>query len=145
MRGGLLARWLKFNAAGALGVLVQLLALAVLARHMNYLAATALAVEMAVLHNFAWHERLTWRERTQHSTRGVWRRLVRFHLANGTISILGNLLLMRWLAGGLGWPLVAANGLSILICSTLNFAAAEIYVFAAPKPTYPEDRERLFI
>ena len=115
MKGGLLSRWLRFNGAGALGVLVQLLALSVFARHMDYLLATALAVEMAVLHNFAWHERLTWRERTQNASHGLWRRLARFHLANGVISLLGNVLLMRWLAGGWGWPLVAANIVSILV------------------------------
>ena len=57
----LLKRWLRFGAVGALGVLVQLGALAALAGWLgcNYLLATACAVETAVLHNFAWHERWT--------------------------------------------------------------------------------------
>jgi len=50
----LLIRWLKFNAVGALGVGVQLGTLAALTNGvgLDYLAATALAVEAAVLHNF---------------------------------------------------------------------------------------------
>ena len=31
------------------------------ALHENYMAATALAVEPAVLHNFVWHEMYTWK------------------------------------------------------------------------------------
>ena len=55
--GGALRRWLKFNAVGAIGIVVQLAALAVLKGllRLPYLTATALAVETAVLHNFVWH------------------------------------------------------------------------------------------
>jgi putative flippase GtrA len=60
-----LIRWGKFNLVGAIGILVQFAALFFLkgVLHLNYLAATALAVEIAVVHNFVWHERYTWAER----------------------------------------------------------------------------------
>jgi putative flippase GtrA len=47
-------RWLRFNAVGALGICIQLAVLAFLRSGlgMNYLLATALAVEATVLHNF---------------------------------------------------------------------------------------------
>jgi putative flippase GtrA len=63
----LLARWLKFNFVGGIGIVVQFLALFVLKSvlHFDYLIATALAVEMAVVHNFVWHERFTWRDRVR--------------------------------------------------------------------------------
>ena len=55
-------RWLKFNAVGTIGIAVQLGALALLtsALRINYLLATGLAVEAAVLHNYLWHELFTW-------------------------------------------------------------------------------------
>ena len=58
-------RWWKFNAVGAMGIVVQLAVLSVLKSGlgMNYLAATALAVEATVVHNFFWHERYTWADR----------------------------------------------------------------------------------
>ena len=58
-------RWLKFNAVGASGIVVQLVTLTVLksALKMDYLFATALAVEAAVVHNYFWHERFTWADR----------------------------------------------------------------------------------
>jgi putative flippase GtrA len=54
-------RWLKFNAVGGIGIGVQLVVLAGLKSglELNYLLATAVAVEVAVLHNFFWHERFT--------------------------------------------------------------------------------------
>jgi len=54
-------RWVKFNAVGGVGILVQLGTLTVLRSGLgvNYLLATAIAVEATVLHNFFWHERFT--------------------------------------------------------------------------------------
>jgi len=125
-------RWLKFNLVGAMGIGIQLGCLAVLSGvlHLHYLAATALAVEAAVLHNFVWHQRFTWKDRQDESRRGVPLRLLRFHLGNGLISIFGNMTIMAALVGGLGIRhLIAANAISIAVCSAANFAASEWFVF----------------
>ena len=60
-------RWLKFNGVGALGIVAQLGMLALLngVFHVQYLIATAIAVESAVLHNFVWHERFRGRPQGQ--------------------------------------------------------------------------------
>ncbi|MBI5283083.1 MAG: GtrA family protein [Candidatus Solibacter usitatus] len=125
------ARWLKFNAVGLAGVGVQLAALALFAKvlHWNYLAATAPAVETAVLHNYAWHAAWTWRDRPA-AGEAPWLRLLRFHLGNGLVSIVSNVLLMRLLAGALGWPLMLSNGVSIILTPVLNFLASEYWVFS---------------
>jgi putative flippase GtrA len=53
-------RPVKFALVGAIGVLVQLAALKVLtALGFHYLWATFIAVEVAVLNNFMWHQRFT--------------------------------------------------------------------------------------
>jgi putative flippase GtrA len=127
----LAVRWLKFNLVGGLGIVVQMGAFALLfsALRLNYMAATALAVETAVLHNFVWHERYTWK----HLPRGTWRdvalRLARFHAGNGAISILGNLALMRLFVGSLHIHHYIASCLAIALCALLNFAASEWFVF----------------
>ena len=125
-----LMRWLRFNFVGLLGVGVQLavLTLLVSGAGLNYLTATALAVESAVLHNFLWHERYTWRERTRGAP-GVGGRLVRFHLANGLVSLGGNLLFMRLLTGSAGLHFLPANVLSIAMCGILNFLVGDFLVF----------------
>ena len=130
------ARWTIFNAVGALGIGVQLAVLALLVKGVGvgYLWATAAAVEAAVLHNFAWHQRWTWRDRPARSVRIVARRLAAFHLANGLVSIAGNLLLMAWLAGTLRLDPVLANVLAVAACSMVNFAAGTRLVFRAVPP-----------
>ena len=123
-------RWLKFNAIGIVGVGVQLLFLHLLVRaSVGYLTATALAVEGAVLHNFAWHQRYTWADRPTEDIYAVIGRLIRFHLSNGTVSIVGNLLLMHWLVGGLHVQLLPANFVAILVCSLINFVLGDRFVF----------------
>jgi putative flippase GtrA len=128
-------RWVKFNFVGALGIAVQLAALWILKSrlHINYLVATALAVQLAVLHNFLWHERFTWKDRAGGSWRAVAGRLLRFEAGNGLVSLLGNLGLMRLFVGGLGMKYMLANAIAIALCSIFNFAAGEWYVFRKPR------------
>ncbi|HEV3511285.1 MAG TPA: GtrA family protein, partial [Candidatus Sulfotelmatobacter sp.] len=54
-------RWCKFNFVGGIGIGVQFAALFFLRSilNFNYLLATAIAVEAAVVHNFVWHEQFT--------------------------------------------------------------------------------------
>lgn len=139
-----LIRWLRFNFVGLLGIAVQLsvLTLLVSVARINYLLATVIAVECAVLHNFLWHERYTWRERTR-GTPGVTGRLLRFHLANGLISIAGNLLFMRLLAGSAGLHYLPANLLSIAMCGILNFLVGDFLVFRVRDT--PRDDHPLFL
>jgi putative flippase GtrA len=127
----LLLRYLKFNLVGFLGILIQLVALALLksALHLDYLLATALAVETAVLHNFLWHERFTWADRVHIAWRVSLRRLAHFNLTTGAVSILGNLFFMRWLVGDVHLPYLVANGISIALCSLANFLVADLFVF----------------
>jgi putative flippase GtrA len=126
-------RWLKFNFVGALGIAVQMGAFALFVRGLGiyYMVATPLAVEAAVLHNFVWHERYTWKDRTGEASRprDVAMRLLRFHAGNGVVSILGNMALMRVLVGVLHLNPYLASGISIALCSLLNFAASEWFVF----------------
>ena len=124
-------RWLAFNGVGAMGVAVQLgvLALLVHGADLQYMVATAIAVETAVLHNFAWHQRWTWRDRPARSAREVGIRLLRFHLLNGMVSLAGNLAVTAILVGAMALDPIAANIIAIAICSTLNFFGSEGLVF----------------
>ena len=126
-------RWLKFNLVGGIGIVVQLLILIALKTGLglNYLVATALAVEGAVVHNFLWHERFTWIDRASCDLRKTsWPRFLKFNLTTGVLSIAGNLLLMKMLAGLGNMNYLAANGITIVACSVLNFLVSDTYVFA---------------
>lgn len=133
-------RFVRFNAVGLLGILVQLGFLGALtgAFGMQYLAATALAVEAAVLHNFLWHERWTWRDRTRGAcVRETLVRLLRFNASTGLVSILANVFLMRLLAGWLGLHCLPANMLALALCTLANFAASEWFTFRPERVSAP--------
>ncbi len=126
-----LRRWLAFNLVGGLGILIQLSTLAALtaAVGLHYLLATGLAVEVAVLHNFIWHEHWTWRDRAGQDRPGRWKRLLRFQITNGALSVGGNLVLMQFLVGTWAMNYTLANIVSITLCSILNFLASDRLVF----------------
>lgn len=154
-----LLRWCKFNLVGGIGIIVQFAALFLLktALHFHYLAATAIAVEAAVVHNFVWHEQFTWADRVRAAPRKAsraeaqnlsnrifaalkrcatrkdygpsLRRLLRFNLSNGAVSILGNLALMKVMVGMRHMNYLVANGIAIVLCSLANFLVSEAWVF----------------
>lgn len=137
-----LLRWARFNLVGAVGMVVQLAALATLSRcdGGHYLLATSAAIEITLLHNFIWHLRYTWGDR--HDSSGRLTQFARFQLSNGLVSLLGNLLLMRVLVGQTRMPVLAANGIAILGCSLVNFGLGDRWVFAARR-AIPQPGRRL--
>jgi putative flippase GtrA len=124
-------RWLKFNAVGAGGIVVQLAVLALLKSglRLDYLASTLLAVEAAVIHNYLWHERFTWAERASGSS---WARFLKFNLSTGLFSIVGNVLVMKALVGVAHLNYFVANILTIATCSVVNFLVSDRFVFQEP-------------
>lgn len=127
----LVDRWAVFNLVGLAGLTVQLglVALLVHALGWHYLVATAVGVEAAVLHNFLWHHRWTWRDRRPASRRDLAGRLARFHLLNGVVSLTGNVGLTALGTGVLHIDPVVSNLLAIAICASANFAASHVAVF----------------
>jgi putative flippase GtrA len=152
-------RWCKFNLVGGMGIVVQFAALFLLKSvlHFDYLLATAIAVEAAVVHNFVWHEQFTWADRmrtsagpitsvteahrmgsfiaalkrsaTQRLCSPSFRRFLRFNLTNGAVSILGNLALMKVMVGFGHLNYLLANAIAITLCSAANFLVSEEWVF----------------
>jgi len=123
--------WLKFNTVGFIGIGVQLAVLTILRSWLgfDYVLATVIAVESAVLHNFVWHERWTWSDRTRLSQGRIAGRLIRFHLANGVVSIAGNVLLMWLFVSRFHIHYFVSNVMAIATCSVVNFFASDRLVF----------------
>ena len=135
-----MSRGVRFVWVGTAGFVVQAASLHVLAAAgLPYPAATAVAVEAAILHNFLWHERWTWADRSARcAAGGRLGRLLRFNGATALVSIAGNVALMGLFVGWLRLPLLAANLLCVLTLSALNFLSADRLVFPpAPQPPAP--------
>jgi len=132
MKPGLVA-WIKFNTVGAFGFCVQLIVLTILKAGfgIHYLVATCLSVEAAVLHNFMWHERWTWAHRNLEMSRVLPRlfRLLRFHAANGLISIVGNFSLAWLLVSRFHIHYILANIAAIGVCAVFNYLVSDRLVF----------------
>ncbi len=126
-----LVRWCKFNLVGGMGIVVQFAALFVMKSVMGfeYLFATVIAVEAAVIHNFVWHEQFTWADRIHRSWRASLLRLFRFNVTTGAVSILGNVSLMKVLVGQGHVNYLLANGIAIALCSIANFLVSDEWVF----------------
>jgi putative flippase GtrA len=122
----------RFLVVGFGGFLVQVGALWVLTAlgGWSWLPATAVAVELAVVHNFVWHERWTWGERrADRGARCV--RFAQFNLATGGLSLAGNIVLTGAFVTLLRLPVVVANPLAVVTLSVANFVVSDRWVFAA--------------
>ena len=128
-------RLLRFSLVGAAGIAVQLttLWLLVTVREVDYLIATPVAVEAAMLHNFFWHERWTWGDRADPRA-SVIGTLVRFQLASAVISISGGVVLMMALVDLLQLHYLVANVLTIAACGIVNFVVANRLVSCVRPP-----------
>ena len=122
----MIRRFGRFSLVGLMGAGLQVLLVSWLTPRIG-LAATPVAVQIVILHNFLWHERFTW------SDRGPGRvaiRLWRFHAGNGLISLVGNTVLMYLLVERLNAPVALAAAAAIAVCSLLNFLVADRWVYA---------------
>lgn len=122
-------RFMKFAIAGTSGFLVQIGAIAALTSLLNvhYLVATLIAVEAAILSNFVWHQRWTFRDRA-----GSWlERLIQFNALNAITSIFGSIFLTALFVEVMGLHPVAANIASVVALSAINFISADRLVFRA--------------
>ena len=120
-----------FMTVGVIGFVLQLISLAWMTMVVGwpYGPATALAVQLAVLHNFMWHERWTWRDRTVAGP-GVLKRLLRYEATTGLTSIAGNVLGTLIFVETMNLPVLAANVAAVITMSAANFVLADRWVFA---------------
>jgi putative flippase GtrA len=128
-----MTRWARFAGVGLLGFGFQLLALHVLTEVLaiDYRIAIVVAVEAAILHNFVWHERWTWRDRVAGTNlHEASLRLLKFNAASGLVSIVGNVAFTAAFVELAGAPVLIANVAAIASLTILNYLAADRLAFA---------------
>ena len=127
-------RFMRFLAAGVCGFIVQIAVLAALTQAfgIHYVLATILAVEAAIVVNFAWHEHWTWGARVQGCKgAGVLRRLLSFNALTAVTSIIGGVVVTTFLVETVSMNPIVANSISVLALGALNFVGSDRFVFRA--------------
>jgi dolichol-phosphate mannosyltransferase len=125
------ARLGLFGFVGTLGAVLQVALFSGFAEGLGLpeILGMPIAVELTVLHNFFWHERLTWRDRGIGAFRDRAVRLWRFHVANGLTSIAGNMVLGFVLTHTFQLHGAWVAWIAIAVCAPFNFWAADRWVF----------------
>jgi len=129
-----MSRFVRFSVAGLGGFAVQFATLAALTQLLgvHYVIATIIAVEAAILVNFAWHERWTWRERMRaRGDAGVRGRLLRFNAMTAVTSLAGSVVVTTFLVETASMVPIVANSISVIVLGALNFVGSDRFVFRA--------------
>lgn len=130
-------RVVRFYAVGLIGSAVQLVVLYALTDGigLDYLLSTALAVETAIIHNFLWHQRWTWRCRTSTKDSAALRlqRFSKFNMTAGMVSLMTNLVVTRLLVEYGGMRYLTANLVAIAAGSAVTFLLSETFAFNAAR------------
>lgn len=129
----LAGRFATFLLTSFAGFVVQIAALWWLTARLsfNYVIATTIAIELAIVFNYVVHEKWTWNDRPAACNRERWSRLVRFNFMTALTSIAGGVCITAGLVEWLGMAPVAANVISVVALGIVNFAGAGTLVFRA--------------
>jgi putative flippase GtrA len=121
-------RWLRFNLVGVMGFAVQTMTLWLLVRWAGASAgmAVTIAVLAAVSHNFAWHERFTWRGLPRQHRLKRW---LSFHVSTGTVSVLTNVGITMAVMNVTGLSVLPANIIAVVTGSLASFWINDRLVF----------------
>ena len=119
---------MRFNLVGVMGFALQMTMLWLLVRWAGVSAGVAItiAVLAAVSHNFAWHERFTWRDRPREQR---FKRWLSFHVSTGAISLLTNLGVTMLVMTATGLPVLPANVIAVAVASIANFWINDRLIF----------------
>jgi putative flippase GtrA len=122
----------RFVAVAMLGFVLQISMLMLLARVVGLPDgwATLAAVAAAIVHNYFWHVRWTWADRSGGGLLAHTVQFVRFAGVAGAMCITANVAITAIGAEWLKLPLPVANLIAVALFGTANYAALNRIVFA---------------
>ncbi|MCJ7507631.1 MAG: GtrA family protein [candidate division Zixibacteria bacterium] len=125
------SRFLKFCLVGASGVLVNMFFLWLFYKKLGIfsLLSSFLAIQIAILNNFLWNDKWTWREKRKPGTGEFFIRLGKFALSSNLTSASANLLGVWIFLNLLGWNYLTSNLLGIGLGVVLNFLANHYWTY----------------
>lgn len=132
-------RILRFGIVGASGVLVNQGLLMLLHGHFAWPLpiASAVAIEVSILTNFALNARWTWKIDLEGSFRRWMWKALQYHAATVLSAFAGNVTVLLVLVYVFDVDYRLANLAGIVVGSALNFVAGEFWVFRNPPSRAP--------
>jgi dolichol-phosphate mannosyltransferase len=132
-----LSRFLKFCLVGASGVLVNMFFFWLFYRKLGIfsLISSFLAIQIAILNNFLWNDKWTWREKRKPGVRQFFVRLGKFTLSSNLTSASANLLGVWVFLNLLGWNYLISNLLGIGSGVSSNFLANHYWTYFSNEQT----------
>ena len=125
----------RYAVVATLGFVVQFATLAAwMALGLPPVAATVLAIEAAILHNFAWHDRWTWGDRELPPNARRLRRLAHYNATMAVTSIGAGIAAAVVLVEWMGRSVVEANLVAIAAATLLNYLASDLAIFRGRRP-----------
>lgn len=121
-------RFLAFSIVGAIGVLVNQVALFLLAYILGiyYLLAAAFSFEIALLNNFILNEIWTFRKRNPSSP--SWLRLIKFH-ASRILGFIATMVTLFLITEFLGIHYLISNIIAIGVGTFINYFTSDLWVW----------------
>jgi putative flippase GtrA len=121
-----------------------MVAVALLTRRFGWspAVATAVGVELAVLHNFLGHTLWTWSDVPVHSRRSLFFRYLKYQLANAATLGL-NVAIAALLSRFAGVSAEIANVAAVMLCAVPNYFAIATAITWPLAPRRPPARECL--
>jgi len=141
-----LRKLISFHLIAWLGTLVNLAVLWLThgVLKMPLLIAGALAIEVAIIHNFTGHYFITWKDRTKRSPGNYFNLLLRYNIVTASIDFVVNLGILWLLNHFLGVHYMAASVAGQILGPLFKLLANEYLVFPKRKQkqtSVPADKE----
>jgi len=128
-------RIIKFQVVAIGGTVVNMTTLFLLRGRADLplIASGAIAIELAIIHNFTWHYFKTWRERVQHTTKDYLKRLVQYNIVTASIDFSVNLTFLWFLTKVVGLHYMLSNLFGMMAGPVLKYFANDILIFQQKK------------
>ena len=129
------SRFLKFCTVGAGGVVVNMFFFWLFYKKLGMysLVASFLAIQLAIINNFLWNDKWTWKERRKPGAGEFSKRLAKFAFASNLVSALGNLVGVFVFLNLLKWYYLFSNFLAISLGVILNFLVNHYWTYSQNK------------
>ncbi|RKY76132.1 hypothetical protein DRQ07_10790 [candidate division KSB1 bacterium] len=132
-------RIIKFQVVAVGGTIVNMTTLFILKGQARFplIVSGAIAIELAIIHNFTWHYFKTWKERVHHTVKDYFKRLFQYNIVTASIDFTVNLSFLWFLTNVVGLHYMLSNLFGMMAGPILKYFANDLLIFNRKKTDNP--------